>query len=342
MRRVKGRVQDEQPYVVAFFVSRAVPLRGRGRVILILADSTDPWGVALARQLTLRGESYVLQEPGQMRASTIDRTVEWVQRLTGVYRGASRLLSGDASNLQFSSADVTASEWLTALNTLPCPVVNRLSPGGVLSCPTGSPAWEAVVSAHGFQVPCFYEALNRDETLACLDRWGGAAYVKPVGVLHSGLALSVEAATAYAGDLAPERPVLLAQARPGQLVSLYVVGDKVAATVVRSMRGGEASMSPACLGPSLLQQCSDLVLALGLVHAECVLSLSSDGQIACLDVVASPNYWTCPREAQRQVVSGLACYLAEGTRGFSLIPAVTAAEAIPAGEYVGAGIPEKQ
>ena len=91
------------------------------------------------------------------------------------------------------------------------------------------------MSAHGFQTPCFYHALNRDEAVAGLDLWGGAAYVKPAGVLHAGLVLSLEAAKAYAEDLEEERPVLLAQAGHGQLVSVFVVGDKVAATVMRSM-----------------------------------------------------------------------------------------------------------
>ena len=307
-------------------------------MILILADSTDPWGVVLARRLTLRGEPFVLQEPGEMRASMIDRTADWVQRLTGVYRGTSRPYSEDMPAIQPWSVAVTESDWLAQLNALPCPVVNRLSPGGVPSCQTGSPAWEAVVSAHGFQAHCFYEALNRDETLAGLDLWGGAAYVKPAGVLHGGLVLSAEAAKAYAEDLEAERPVLLAQASPGQLVSLFVVGDKVAATVVRSMPWSGIPTHGACLGPSLLQRCSDLVLALGLVHAECLLSLSADGLITCLDVVASPNYWTCPREARRQVVSGLVHYLADSRREAALIPAATTAEAVPAGDCVGTGI----
>lgn len=311
-------------------------------MILILADSTDPWGVALTRQLTLRGEPYVLQAPGQMRASMIDRTTDRVQRLTGVYRGVNHPFCEEVSGAPSSPIHETESDWLAELNALPCPVVNRLSPGGVSACPTGSPAWEVIVSAHGFQVPAFSAAMNRDEVLACLDLWGSSAYVKPAGVVHSGMVLCEEDAKAYTGDLAPDRPVLLAPVSPGQLVSLFVVGKNVVASVVRSVMRSQAPIPFARLGPSLLQRCSDLVLALGLVHAECLLSLSADGQIACLDVVASPNYWTCPREAQRQVVSGLACYLAEGTRGFSLIPAGIAAEAIPAGEYVGAGIPEKQ
>ncbi len=283
-------------------------------MILILADSTDPWGVALARHLTLRGEPYVLQDPGQMRASMIDRTADWAKRLTGVYRGVSRPFCEDVSASEASLMQEPESDWLTALNAMSCPVVNRLSPGGVPACPTGSPAWEAIVSAHGFQVPAFSAAMNRDEVLACLDLWGSSAYVKPVGFVHGGMVLSEGDARAYTGDLAPDRPVLLAPVSPGHLVSLFVVGEHVAATVVRSVLRSRAPVSITRLGLSLLQQCSDLVLTLGLVHAECLLSLSADGQITCLDVVASPNYWTCPREAQQQVVSRVAGYLTHGER----------------------------
>lgn len=307
-------------------------------MILILAESTDPWGVALARRLTSRGEPFVLQEPGEVCASMLDRTADWVQRLTGVYRGTSRPHGEDMGAVQPRTVAVAESEWLAELNALPCPVVNRLSPDGVPSCPTGSPAWDAVVSAHGFQPPCFYNAPNRDEAVAGLDLWGGAAYVKPAGMLHGGLVLSLDAAKAYVEDFEDERPVLLAQTGPGQLVSIFVVGDTVAATVVRSMPRSGISAQGACLSPSLLQRCSDLVLALGLVHAECLLSLSADGQITCLDVVASPNYWTCPREAQRQVVGSLVRYLAEDRREAPRMPASSTAEAVLTGDCVGTGI----
>ncbi len=307
-------------------------------MILILAESTDPWGGALARRLTLRGEPFVLQELGEMCASMIDRTADWVQRLTGVYRGTSRPYGEDAGAVQPWAVAVAESGWLAELNALPCPVVNRLSPDGAPSCPTGSPAWEAVVSAHGFQTPCFYNAPNRDEAVAGLDLWGGAAYVKPAGVLHGGLVLSLDAAKAYVEGLEDERPVLLAQTSPGQLVSVFVVGDTVAATVVRSMPRSGIPAQGACLSPALLQRCSDLVPALGLVHAECLLSLSADGLSTCLDVVASPNYWTCPREAQRQVVSGLVRYLAEDRREAALIPAGSRIEAVSSGDCVGTGI----
>lgn len=307
-------------------------------VILILADSTDPWATAITRSLTMRGEPFVLQEPEEISAPMIDGKADWVQRLTGVYRGTSRPYREDLPASQAWSVPVRDSDWLAELHALPCPVVNRLSPGGAPSCPTGSPAWEAVVSAHGFQVPSFYDAPNRDEAWAGLELWGSAAYVKPSGMLHGGLVLSAEAAKAYVDDLEPERPVLLAQASRGQLVSLFVVGNTVAATVVRKMPWSGAPAPGASLGPLLLQRCSDLVLALGLVHAECLLSLSADGEITCLDVVASPNYWTCPREAQRQVVGGLVRYLTEGKGEATLAPASATAEAVSAGDCVGTGV----
>ena len=309
-------------------------------MILILADSTDPWALALARQLTVRGEPYVFQEPGQMRSSMIDRNPDWGQRLTGVYRGGSYPFSGNVSTPQSLPPHEAEFDWLVELNALSCPVVNRLSPGGEVSCRTGSPAWEAVVLAHGFTLPRFYAAFNRDAALSSLDVWSGAAYVKPSGVVHGGLVLQAEAARAYTGDLAPDRPVFLAQVSPGQLVSLVVVGERVAATVVRSGMRSETPMPLARLGPSLLQRCSDLVLALGLVHAECLLSLSADGQIACLDVLASPNFWTCPREARQQVISRLAGYLTSGERAAGVTPVAKAAEEFRSGECVSVGAAE--
>jgi hypothetical protein len=94
------------------------------------------------------------------------------------------------------------------------------------------------------------------------------------------------------------------------------------------------------LGPALLQRCSDLVLALGLVYAECLLSMSVDGQITCLDVLASPNFWTCPREAQQQVVGRLAGYLAGEEQSLCMTPVAEAAEEFRSVDRVRAGVPE--
>lgn len=312
-------------------------------MILILADPSDPWGIALSRRLALRGEPYVIRNPREMRnlrVSMIDQAGDRAQSLTGVYRGMNSPFSEEEPASQPLSLHEAESDWLAELNSLPCPVVNRLPPGGAVSCRTGSPAWEAVVLAHGFQLPRFHAAFNRDEALSCLDPWDGAAYVKPDGVVHGGLVLPAEAARGYTGDLAPDRPVFLAQINPGQLVSLFVVGERVAATVVRSGMRSETPMSRTRLGPALLQRCSDLVLALGLVHAECLLSMSADGQITCLDVLASPNFWTCPREAQQQVVSRLACYLASGERLTCVTPAAKAAEEFRSGDCVSVGVQE--
>jgi hypothetical protein len=310
-------------------------------VILILADPSDPWGIALSRRLALRGEPYVIRNPGEMRNLRVsDQSGDWAQSLTGVYRGMNSPFSEEVPAPRPSFPHEVESDWLAELNSLPCPVVNRLSPGGTVSCQTGSPAWAAVVLAHGFQLPRFHAAFNRDEALSCLDLWDGAAYVKPAGAVPGGLLLPAEAARRYAGDLAPERPVLLAQVRPGQLVSLFVVGERVAATVVRSGMRSESPLSLTRLGPGLLQRCSDLVLALGLVHAECLLSMSADGQITCLDVLASPNFWTCPREAQQQVVGRLAGYLAGGERSTCVTPLAKEPEEFRSGDCVAIGVPE--
>ena len=307
-------------------------------MILILADSTDPWGVALARQLTLRDIPYAIQDPWQMRSSKINRAA-WIEGLTGVYRGMNRPYGETLSEAQSLGPREAESDWLAELNALPCPVVNRLSPGGMPSCPTGSPAWEAVVSAHGFQLPDCHAVVNRDEALGCLDPWQGAVYVRPADVAHGGLVLEAEVAKAYTGELAPDRRIFLAQVDPGQLVSLYVVGERVVATVVRSLPRCEVPTPQAGISLSLLQRCSDLVLALGLVHAECLLSLSADGQVTCLDVVASPNYWSCPREAQRQVVGGLIRYLAEDAPSTTLRSVIATGEC-EAGDRVRVGASE--
>lgn len=310
-------------------------------MILILADQTDPWGIALSRRLTLCGEPYVIRNPGAMQNLCVsDQAGDRAQGLTGVYRGMSRPFSEELPAAWPSFPSEAESDWLAELNSLPCPVVNRLSPAGTVSCPTGSPAWEAVVLAHGFQLPRFHAALNRDAALSCLDLWDGIAYVKPAGVVPGGLVLPTEEAKVFTGDLAPERPVLLAQVSPGQLVSLFVVGDNVAATVVRSGMRNEPPMAGTRLGPALLQRCSDLVLALGLVHAECLLSMSADGWITCLDVLASPNFWTCPREAQQQVVSRLAGYLAGGERSTCVTPVAKEPEEFRSGDYMAIGVPE--
>lgn len=308
-------------------------------MILILADSTDPWGVALARQLTLRDVPYAIQNPEQMRSPTINKAA-WTEGLTGVYRGMNHPCGETLSESQALASREAESDWLAELNALPCPVVNRLSPGGMPFCPTGSPAWEAIVSAHGFQLSGCHAVVNRDEAVGWFGPWQDAVYVRPADMAHGGLVLQAEAAKAYAGELAPDKQIFLAQVDPGQLVSLYVVGERVVATVVRSLPRCEVPTPQAGISLLLLQRCSDLVLALGLVHAECLLSLSAAGQITCLDVVASPNYWSCPREAQRQVIGGLIRYLAEDAPSTALRSPVIATEESEAGDWVRVGASE--
>ena len=95
-------------------------------MILILAESTDPWGSALVRRLTSRGEPFVLQEPRELCASMLDRTADWVQRLTGVYRGTSRPYGEDRGAVHPWAVAAAESGWLAELNALPCPVLSSI------------------------------------------------------------------------------------------------------------------------------------------------------------------------------------------------------------------------
>lgn len=286
-------------------------------MILILADSTDPWGVALSRRLALRGEPYVIQDPRQMRnlrSSMMDQAGHWAHSLTGVYRGVTPPFSEEVPACRFWSSYESESDWLSELNSLPCPVVNRLSPGGVSPCPTGSPAWEAVVRAHGFQVPRLHPGNNRDEAMSWWEMWGGAVYVKPRSSEQGGLVLSAEEAASYACTFNPNETLLLAQVSIGQLVSVFVIGGAVAATVVRSGWWTDSTTSLSPLGATLLTRCSDMAQSLELSFAECLLGVGADGQVSCLDVIGAPNYWSCPGAVHSHVIEKLAVLLSGGGR----------------------------
>lgn len=229
--------------------------------------------------------------------------------LTGIFWGMCSPFDEAASAIQSSSAGKTSCDWLAGVNAIPCCAINRPVLGKRLSRSIGSPVWEAVVHAHGFQPLHFHSAGHRDEVISSLDDWSGAVYVKRQGSEQGGLVLPAAEVRGHASTVGSIEPVLLAQVPVGQLVSVFVVDGRVAATVVRNGWQPASAGSVAHLGSSLLTRCGELAQSLELSFAECLLVAGADGRVSCLDVIGVPNYWSTPRDVLPHVVTQLAQYL---------------------------------
>ncbi len=298
-------------------------------MILILADSTDPWATLVHREAQRTGGDVFWVEPLRLLDKIllnwpvlagevvvpgfldIDGRRIALEDLTGIFARFPFPLRLDLDGLSDSDAEYVTKEvtaaWLAFLNAVPCSVVNRPVPGGRPTLLSGSPLLAKLSRDHGFLLPAARCTSSQADALQQFMTWGGSAYLKPLGSTEPGQFLHSHDGVEQIRRVMEQQAVSLQAVPPGQQASVYVAGEQVVATVLRS---GEAVPQPMEGLSAHAAQCLGLVRALGLAFAECQIVINSDG-VFCLDISSAPNFWRCPQDAQQQIVAHLLEHLSE-------------------------------
>jgi hypothetical protein len=131
-------------------------------VILILADSTDPWATLVHREAQRSGGNVFWIQPTQLLdrillnwpvvngalvvpgTMVIDGHTIPLADLTGIFARLTLPLPIELEELSLQDRDYVVKEttaaWLAFLNAMPCSVVNRPVPGGRPTILAGSPS----------------------------------------------------------------------------------------------------------------------------------------------------------------------------------------------------------
>jgi hypothetical protein len=299
-------------------------------VILILADSTDPWATLVHREAQRTGGDVFWVEPLQLLdkilldwpvvageavvpgSLAIDGQTIPLNHLTGIFARLPFPLRLDLDGLSDADAQYVTKEataaWLAFLNAMPCSVVNRPLPGGRPTLLSGSPLLATLAQDHGFLLPASRCTSNQADALQQFMTWGESAYLKPLGSVEPGQFLHSHDGIEQIRRVMEQQAVSLQAIPPGQQATVYVAGEEVVATVLRP---SEAVPQPMEVLSAHAAQCLGLVRALGLSFAECQIVINPDGGIACLDISSAPNFWRCPQDAQQQIVEHLLEHLSE-------------------------------
>ncbi|WP_173050821.1 hypothetical protein [Nitrospira sp. KM1] len=298
-------------------------------MILILADTTDPWATLLYRELRHSAATVVWIPPAQLLERvrlnwsvqskrgiptgflSIDDTTVPLCELTGVFAQTPFTLSVDPEGLdpndrEYVTKEATAA-WLGLLNALPCPVMNRPLPGGRPTILSGHSILAGLVAEHGFELPPSLYTMSKDDAVHRFAVWKGAVYLKPVGSHEAGIYLQPQDGVEQIKRVLEHQAVTMQQVPDGRRVTVYVVGGNAAATCVHS---DDCSGTDFALSPVPAESCTKLTRALGLSFAECHLVVTS-GRTCCLDISSTPAYWRCPREVRQRLISRLADGLSE-------------------------------
>ena len=298
-------------------------------MLLILADSTDPWATLVHREAQRTGRNVVWIEPAQLLDRillnwpvmaegavvpgflNIDGRTIPLDDLTGVFARLPFPLRLDLEGLSDSDAEYVTKEataaWLAFLNAMPCSVVNRPIPGGRPTLLSGSPLLATLARDYGFLLPASRCTSSLADALQQFKTWGESAYLTPLGSVEPGLFLHSRDGVEQICRVMEQQAVSLQAVPPGQQATVYVAGEQVVATVLRP---GEAAPQPMEVLSTHAAQCRGLVRALGLTFAECQIMINSDG-VFCLDISSAPNFWRCPQDAQQQIVAHLLEQLSE-------------------------------
>ena len=299
-------------------------------MILILADSTDPWATLVHRDARRTGGDVFWVEPVQLLdklllhwpvvtggaivpgSLEIDGQIVPLDHLTGIFARLPFPLRLDLEGLSDADAEYVTKEataaWLAFLNAMPCVVVNRPVPGGRPTLLSGSPLLAKLAQEHGFLLPASRCTSSQADALQQFMTWGESAYLKPLGSTEPGQFLPSQDGVEQIRRVMEQQAVSLQAVPSGQQATVYVAGEQVVATVLRP---GEAVSQPMEVLSAHAAQCLGLVRALGLTFAECQIVITSDGGVYCLDISSAPNFWRCPQNAQQQIVEHLLEHLSE-------------------------------
>jgi len=300
-------------------------------VVLVLADTTDPWASLVHAELCRRGLDVLLIP----RAELLDRIrLNWPMAAGSPAVAGTMVIDGrslecgavrgvfvqwvlplpllledlSAQDRDYVLRETTAA-WIAFLNSLPCPVINRPVPGGRPALLGGSAMSARIAHDCGFDFPAVRYTSSQADAVQQFSSWNGRAYLKPLGSAEPGLVLCRQNGVEHIRQVMERHAVSLQAIPQGQRMTVYVVGGDAAATILHA---GEESLPHAADLPVFpTGRCVDLVRALGLSFAECHVVVAADGQIYCLDVNGAPNYWRCTRAVQRRLVQRLADCLSE-------------------------------
>lgn len=300
-------------------------------VVLVLADTTDPWASLVHAELCRRGLDVLLIP----RAELLDRIrLNWTIAASPPTMAGTMVIDGrpleceairgvfvqwvlplplllddlSAQDRDYVVHETTAA-WTAFLNGLPCTVANRPVPGGRPALLGGSEALARIARDCGFDLPVARYTSDQADAVLQFSAWSERTYLKPLGSAEPGFTLCRLNGIEQIRQ-AMERHAVSLQAIPrGQRMIVYVAGGAAAATILHADE--EASPHTADLSALPTGRCVDLVRALGLTFAECHVVVTAEGRIYCLDVNGAPNYWRCTRAVQRRLVQRLADCLSE-------------------------------
>ena len=289
-------------------------------MIMILADGSDPWAMAVHRELGLRGVSASMISPETLLAdaplnytvtsqSMLDRGTLTMSgspvpltNLTGVLCRMPFPIQLELEDLTPHDRDYvkkeTSAAWLALLNALTCRVVNRPVPGGLPTLLTGQPALLPVAERLGLSVPSCYCTTDVDDAIRRFIAWGERAYVKPR-----------PNAFRFVGSRRRRDGAHPRMDGHGGALAATGAGRSADISVCRWRRGGgdggagkrpviERCHLQGSLVSAALTRCADFVSAMGLGFAECLVVAQPDGRFSFLDVSGSPNFWRCPLEVR--------------------------------------------
>jgi hypothetical protein len=299
-------------------------------LILILAESTDPWAILVNRQAQDIGGYVLWVQPGELLdrillnwpvianvpvmpgTLVIDGRTITLDDLTGILARLPFPLRFDLEGLSDADAQYVTKEataaWLAFLNAMPCSVVNRPMPGGRPTLLSGSPLLVTLVRDHGFLLPASRCTSSQADALQQFKAWGESAYLKPLGSIEPGQFLYSHDGVEQIRRVMEQQAVSIQAIPHGQPVTVYVVGEEVVATVLQPSEDVTQRIEM----PSVLsKRCLGLVGDLGLTFAECQFIVTPEGPIYCLDVSGAPGLWCCPQEVQPQIVCRLVEYLSK-------------------------------
>lgn len=299
-------------------------------MILILADSTDPWATLVHREAQRTGGEVLWVEPSQLLdrvllhwpvevekaivpgSLTIDGATVLLDELTGIFSRLTWPLPLQLDELSSQDRDYVVKEttaaWMALLSALPCAVVNRPVPGGRPALSAGSSTLQRLVAEQGFLLPSSRCTSSQADAILQFSAWRERVYLKALGADEPGTYLHPRDGVNQVCQVMERQAVSMQSIPAGQRVTVYAAGHDVAATVVQP---NEAPGRNVDLPFLPTDRCRSLVRALGLTFAECQFVITPEGRAYCLDVSGAPNYWRCPQEVQQEIVRRLVEHLSE-------------------------------